>query len=161
MRRTDDANDAKRDLTSADRRLIATVAEAFRPPAMERAHQLAFRRRIEERLERQTIVAWRPALGFAVAIVAAALWYSPSVEPPAGSTEVVRNRAEEETSTVPAVEDHESFFAEVAVDDDLDSEAIGSRLYAFDDTDEWSGEIGVTEDDLPEELLALVGDLDV
>jgi hypothetical protein len=72
------------ELDAGDRRLIRAIDAAFRPPAADRAAELAFARRLEERRARRERVrrVALPALASAAA-ACAALWLSwPSARAP-------------------------------------------------------------------------------
>jgi hypothetical protein len=83
--------ESERELAADERRWIDALGEAFRPEPMERARASAFRRALEERIERRRRRMRVGAPLLALASGAAALWLyvaapAPVAEPVAGAS---------------------------------------------------------------------------
>jgi hypothetical protein len=129
-------DDSEPEVTAKDRRLIDAIARTFRPDPVDPARRAAFRREIEERLERPDGRAWEWAIALATTSVAAVffwLWFASVPQGPPAETAATEERAP-------------------AAGEDQD-------LYAFTDPDD-DGDAAEPEDYLPDEYLALASYLD-
>jgi hypothetical protein len=115
-----------------DKRLIEAVTAEYRPEPMNAIQQAAFRRRLEERLERRSRLRWAPGFALAATAIAAVVWFTaPRGEQPGSSPVVATNQA-----PVPV-------------------------LYAFVDPSDYDGDRLQARDFLPDDYLALASALDV
>ena len=119
-------------MSPEDKRLIEAIAAEYRPEPMGAVQQAAFRRRLEERLERSSRLRWAPGLALAATAIAAVLWFNaPRGEAPSGTPVIAANQA------------------------------LGPVLYAFVDPSDYDADRLRARDFLPDDYLALASALDV